>query len=84
MIISDLFETESNSIIEPLAKGYGSDEDDQTVLKLSDLRKTRLTLGQLNKLRILNDVKKLEHEQNITKLSKMYKAPASEDGGGMM
>lgn len=81
MHIFDLFETDN--VIKSLPKGYGSEEDDQSVLKLSDLRKTRLTLGQLNKLRILNDVRKLEHEQNIEKLAKQYK-PAAQDEGGMM
>ena len=84
MFINDLFEdNESNDVIKSLPQGYGSEEDDQSILKLSDLRKTRLTLGQLNKLRILNDVRKLEHEQNISKLAKQYKAPAAE-GGGIM
>ena len=89
MILYDLFEADDfsqsmNDVIKPNPMGYASEEDDQSILKLSDLRKTRLTLGQLNKLRILNDVRKLEHEQNITKLSKQYKAPAADEGGGIM
>ena len=56
--------------------GYYTEKDDSTVLKLSDLRKTRLTLGQLNRLRIMNDVRKLEHEQKLEKVQKQYAIPA--------
>jgi hypothetical protein len=62
--------------------GYSTDADDQSILTLSDLRKTRLTLSQLNKLRQMNDVKKIEHEQKLKSLSSMYK-PAEQDAGGM-
>ncbi len=61
--------------------GYSSEEEDHTSLKMSDLRKTRLTLGQLNKLRIMNDVRKIEHEQKLAKVKSQYKAPAAEGGG---
>ncbi len=70
-------------IFEPTPAGYGSEEEDHTSLKMSDLRKTRLTLGQLNKLRIMNDVRKLEHEQKLTKIKSQYKAPAAEGGMGL-
>lgn len=67
-------------IFETTPAGYGSEEDDHTSLKMSDLRKTRLTLGQLNKLRIMNDVKKLEHEQKLIKVKNQYKSAASAEG----
>ena len=67
MFINDLFlkEAEVNhntssgtgsSIISSNPDGYASEEDDQSILKLSDLRKTRLTLGQLNKLRKMSAI----------------------------
>ena len=46
--------------------GYRTEEDDNTTLRLSDIRKTKLTLGQLNRLRIMNDVRKLEKEQKMS------------------
>ena len=55
--------------------GYRTEEDDNTVLKLSDIRKTKLTLSQLNRLRIMNDVRKLEKEQKIEKVQAQYKPP---------
>lgn len=59
--------------------GYRTEKDDNTVLKLSDLRKTRLTLAHLNKLRIANDVRKVEHEKKLKSITKQY-SPAPEPG----
>ena len=63
---------------EPAPAGYRTEKDDHTALKLSDLRKTKLTLKQLNRLRIMNDVRKLEHEKKIDSVQKQYKAPPAE------
>ena len=68
------------TIVEPTPPGYATEKDDQTILKLSDLRKTRLTLGQINKLRAINDIKAIEHEAKLSKLSTQYK-PAATEGG---
>jgi hypothetical protein len=65
-------------IFEPMPAGYQTEKDDHTALKLSDLRKTKLTLKQLNRLRIMNDVRKLEHEKKIETVQTQYKAPAAE------
>jgi hypothetical protein len=78
MYIADLFES---PIIEPLPTGYGDEKEDQTTLKLADMRKTRLTFAQLNRIRIMNDVKRLEHEKKLDSLAKQYKAPAADAGG---
>ena len=55
--------------------GYRTEKDDNTPLQLSDVRKTKLTLKQINRLRIMNDVRKLEHEQDLEKIRDQYKAP---------
>jgi hypothetical protein len=55
--------------------GYRTEKDDSTALKLSDVRKTKVTLKQLNRLRIMNDVRRLEHEQDLEKVKAQYKAP---------
>lgn len=62
--------------------GYRTEKDDSTALKLTDLRKTKLTLSQLNRLRVMNDVRKLEHEQKVEKVQSQYK-PAPEPSQGM-
>jgi hypothetical protein len=63
-------------------KGYEDPSRDNSTLKLDDSRKTRLTLAQINRLRMMNDVKKVEHEQHLKKVSKQYKPPAEEGAGG--
>lgn len=65
-------------------KGYRTEKDDNTSLKLSDVRKTQLTLKQINRLRIMNDVRKLEHEQDLVRVQTQFKAPPAEDSAGTM
>ena len=65
-------------IFEPNPAGYATEKDDNSAEKLSDLRKTKLTLKQLNRLRIMNDVRKLEHEQKLETVRTQYKAPAAQ------
>ena len=57
--------------------GYQSEKDDNTPIKLSDLRKTRLTLADLNRIRMANDVRKVEHENKLETISKQYRPPAA-------
>jgi hypothetical protein len=64
-------------IFEPTPAGYATEKDDNSAVKLSDLRKTKLTLKQLNRLRIMNDEEKLEHEKKIDSVQQQYKAPAA-------
>ena len=61
-------------------EGFRTEKEDNTTLKFSDLRKTKLTLAQLNRLRIMNDVRKLEHEEKLTTLKTQYKAAPDETG----
>lgn len=68
-------------IFEPTPDGYRSEKEDNTVVKLRDLRKTKLTLKQLNRLRIMNDIRKLEHEKKIDAVQSQYKAPPPDTGG---
>lgn len=69
MIVTELFK--------PNLPGYQSEKEDQSVLKLSDIRKTRLTLADLNRLRMANDVRKVEHEDKLQQVTKQYKPPAA-------
>ena len=68
-------------LYEPLPELYHSEKDDQSVMKLRDLRKTRLTLGHLNKLRMATDIRKFEKEDEIKGLQDQYKAAAADAGG---
>lgn len=62
-------------------QGYRSEKEDNTAVSLSDIRKTKLTLKQINRLRIMNDVRKLEHEQKVEQVQVQYKTPTAPAGG---
>lgn len=72
-------------LYEKIPDGYYSEKDDNTAIRATDTRKTRLTLDRLNKLRAMNDTRKLEHEQMLDKVSKQYQPPqqAAESGLGL-
>lgn len=63
--------------------GYQTGSDDNSVLKKDARRKTRLTIEQINRLRVMNDIRRLEYEKSIEKISKQY-APAAQPAGGLM
>jgi len=68
-----------NDLFEDMTEYYTDQKQDNSVQKLSDVRKTRLTLAQIKRLRMMNDVKKFEEQNKIESLSKQYK-PASAAG----
>lgn len=55
--------------------GYSKESEDNSVLNKTDTRKTRLTLADLNKIRMVNDVRKFEKEQELKDVAQQY-APA--------
>ena len=68
-------------IFDDAPAGYYDEKDDQSILKMDDSRKTRLTFAHLNQLRQSHDVRKLEHEKKLKSISKQY-AAAPEAGAG--
>jgi hypothetical protein len=60
---------------EPEAYQDLSQDNSQTTAH--DLRKTRLTLRQLNKLRRMNDVRKYEYNEKLKKIRTQYAPPAA-------
>ena len=70
-----------NEFYDEAKPGIESEKDDNSVMHLKDLRKTRLTLGHLNRLRMANDVRKFEFEQKMEQTKKQYSAPPAEGGG---
>ncbi len=52
-------------------------EDDNSTIGLDDLRKSRLTLMQINKLRRMQDVRAYEEQQKVERIKKQY----SQSGG---
>ena len=61
--------------------GYQTEKNDNSVLRLNDMRKTRLTLQHLNRLRQANDVRKFEHQKKLETVKKQYSAPTGGAGG---
>lgn len=73
-----------NEIYQPTPDGYHSEKDDNSVYKLDEPRKrrTKLTLEKLNRLRIMNDTRKVEHEEKLDNISMQYKPPSAEAPAG--
>ena len=60
-----------------------SGEEDNSTLKITDTRKTRLTLAHINKLRLMNEVRQLEKQEKLKAVKKQYGAPPPEAAGGL-
>ena len=54
-------------------------ENDTSILKSKDLRKTRLTLRMLNDLRKAGDAREVETRENLALVRKMYAPPPAAD-----
>ena len=51
---------------------YMDPSEDNEVPKLDDLRKTKLTLGQINRMRLIRDVRNFELTNELEKTRKQY------------
>lgn len=61
---------------------FESPEDDNTILKgLKDMRKSKLTLAQLNKIRVMNDLRTYEKEKDLKSIQAQYGASAEVEEG---
>jgi hypothetical protein len=67
MIIKELWERNP--------KQYQDVAQDNSQPRFSQLRKTRLTLKQLNKLRQMNDLRTYEFAEKMKKVKEMYAPP---------
>lgn len=61
---------------EKLPGSYQDISDDNSRTKLHQLRKTRLTLKQLTKLRLMNDIRNAERLEKLQFVRRMYQPPA--------
>jgi hypothetical protein len=57
-------------------EAYQDLEQDNSQPQLGDLRKTHLTLRQLNKLRKMNDVRAVEYKEKLNRVRQQYAPPA--------
>jgi hypothetical protein len=57
-------------------KSYQTVSQDNSQPGLGDLRKTKLTLRQINRLRQLNDIRRYEFQEKLQKIQAQYAPPA--------
>jgi hypothetical protein len=65
-----------NEIYQRQPEGYQDVAQDNTQPQLGQLRKTKLTLKQLNKLRKMNDTRTFEYNEKLKLVRKQYAPPA--------
>jgi hypothetical protein len=53
-------------------------KDDKSVPSLSSVRKSRLTLAQINKLRMMTDVRRYEERERLERIKDQYAPPSDE------
>jgi len=58
-------------------EAYQDLEQDNSQLRLGDLRKSHLTLRQLNKLRRMNDVRQVEYKDKLKLIRQQYATPVA-------
>ena len=56
-------------------EAYQDLSQDNSQVQLNDLRKSRLTLRQLNKLRKMNDVRAYEYKEKLKLVRQQYAPP---------
>jgi hypothetical protein len=65
-----------NELYDRSPAAYQDLSQDNTQPRLGDLRKTKLTLRQINKLRKMNDVRAYEFKEKLKRVKTMYAPPA--------
>jgi hypothetical protein len=63
-------------LYQQVSPAYQDVSQDNSQPQLGDLRKTKLTLRQINKLRRLNDVRQVEFKERLKKVRQQYAPPA--------
>lgn len=77
MILRELFYFDRDTL-DPVKDDSYEPEHDQTPVKPSDTRKTRLTLGQLNRIRKASEQHKKAQEKDLEFVKQMYGATGEE------
>jgi hypothetical protein len=65
-----------NEVFQRSPESYQDLTQDNSQPKFGDLRKTKLTLRQINKLRKLNDIRQYEFKEKLDRVKKQYAPPA--------
>lgn len=81
MILNELFH--KDEYVDRLTQNQLNDPgEDQSKPALNDLRKTKLTLGEINKIRRMLDIRNYEMKKKIDKVQKIYGQSSDDSGGG--
>jgi hypothetical protein len=81
MILRELFYFDKQTL-EPVEDLRYDAEEDDTPLKKTDTRKTRLTLKQINRVRKASDMHKKEQQEELVFVRQMYGIAANAEAGG--
>ena len=65
-----------NELYDRSPAAYQDVARDNSQPRLGDLRKTKLTLRQINKLRRMNDVRSYEFKEKLKRVQQQYAPPA--------
>ena len=65
-----------NELYDRSPAAYQDVAQDNNQPRLGDLRKTKLTLRQINKLRRMNDVRSFEFKEKLKRVQQQYAPPA--------
>ena len=64
-----------NEIYNQEPQGFQDLTQDNSQIKMGELRKTRLTLRQIHKLRLMQDIRYVEFKDKIKLVKKQYSPP---------
>ena len=74
MLLNEFFYYKDNKDSLGLDRRYDNSKD-SSVLERSDTRKLRLTLGQINQLRMQSEAHEFEEESELEFIKQMYATP---------
>lgn len=83
MILRELFYFDRQTM-EPVENDRYDPVYDDSIVSLDDVRKTRLTLKQINRVRKAAELHTQEKEKELDFVRQMYGASAQDDEGGML
>jgi len=69
-----------NELYQRAPEGFQDLSQDNSQPQIGDLRKTHLTLRQLRKLRMMNDVRTYEYKEKLALIRKQYAPPPAPPG----
>ncbi len=80
MILRELFYFDDETL-EPTENDRYDASDDKSIMKMSDTRKAKLTLKDINKVRKASDMKRSEEVEELNFVKQMYGIAAQAQAG---